>query len=172
MSQEQEDCRLLEILENIIKRAQSNSTCIYSQCQKRPMSSHIIARKILVSLAEGSHIFMWLEIFTWDMRRTAMNGRLLDALYEESSLIGIRDAKVKFPLFCEKHDSQIFAPFEGDEFSFQPEQIMLLAYRALCCMTLSVSGTSNILPLAACRREAGVCLLSFAESISDSKPML
>lgn len=38
-------------------------------------------------------------------------------------------------LFCNEHDSKIFAPLETQEFSFHPEQVLLLAYRASCFLT-------------------------------------
>jgi hypothetical protein len=44
---------------------------------------------------------------------------------------GINQATTFFG-FCSKHDSQLFRPVEGTGFAFEPEQIALLGYRAIC----------------------------------------
>jgi hypothetical protein len=48
---------------------------------------------------------------------------------------------VAFPLFCEYHDGSVFAPLEQGNISTQltPEQMSLIAYRALCVRTYDQS---------------------------------
>src|SRR5205814_568 len=75
-----------------------------------------------------------------------------EQLYEEPVSVGIRDVnKVAHPLFCSYHDESIFRPLEKSAFSFQPEQILLLAYRALSSMRfgrLEVSAIDAVIEIA------------------------
>lgn len=65
-------------------------------------------------------------------------------------LVGIGDIrKVTHPIFCQKHDGKIFAPIEKEEIASSsaclPEQIVLLAYRALCSVTYNDTLTEALL---------------------------
>ena len=149
MNQEEKEYQVIGSLENVIRTAHRNPVCLYPECKKRPIGSHVIARKTLGLIAEKSHVKTWLEVSAWDMKRSYKAGRSLDQLYEEPVCVGIADTnKVTLPLFCKDHDNQVFAPLERGKFSFQPEQVVLLAYRALCSMTLGVSSTVRILSVA------------------------
>ena len=44
---------------------------------------------------------------------------------------GINQATTFFG-FCHKHDAELFRPLETTNFTFEPEQIALLGYRAIC----------------------------------------
>lgn len=89
----------------------------------------------------------------WDMSKQLKAGKPLEDLALEPELVGIHDLrKVTHPLFCHDHDERIFAPIEKDEIAsrsaFLPEQIVLLAYRALCSVTYSDALTEAILAVA------------------------
>jgi hypothetical protein len=83
------------------------------------------------------------------MAHTINAGKPLEQMNKEPIRVGIGDKnKITDPLFCDNHDENIFAPLEKQEFSFLPEQVVLLAYRALCSMTFSKPPTKAILEVA------------------------
>ncbi len=137
----------IQNLENVIRRAHRNAICFFPGCDGRPIGSHIIARKTLELIADQSHVLTWLtqQVTAWDMRRSTNAGRPLEQLFENPVRVGIGDRnRVTEPLFCRDHDKTVFAPLEDSEFSFQPEQVALLAYRALCSMILSTTATEAV----------------------------
>ena len=139
--------RRIQNVEDVIRRAGRNTTCLFSGCEGRPIGSHVIARKTLELIADESHVLTWLprRITAWDMMRSMSEGRPVEQLYEEPIRVGIGDRdRVTEPLFCGVHDNRIFAPLEHEEFSFQPQQVALLAYRALCSMLHSTASTEAI----------------------------
>jgi len=102
---------------------------------------------MLELIADKSHVLTWLsqQITAWDMLRSMNAGQPLERLYENPVRVGIGDRnRVTEPLFCRDHDNTVFAALEDREFSFQPEQVMLLAFRAICSMILSTSATEAI----------------------------
>lgn len=118
------------------EKAARNPTCLYPDCSKRPIGSHVIARSTLQLIAENSHVLAWFIPDLWEMVHTLRAGRSLEQLSKEPVSVGIRNKqKVTHPLFCEEHDHRIFAPLETQAFSFSPEQVLLLAYRASCYLT-------------------------------------
>lgn len=126
----------VEDLDKAIEKAKKNTTCLYSSCGNPPIGSHLIARKTLQLIAEKNHVLTWLSPSTWDMVHAHDAGMPLEQLYQDPVSVGIRDKrKITDPLFCEDHDGKIFIPLEQQEFSFRPEQILLLAYRASCSLT-------------------------------------
>jgi hypothetical protein len=137
----------IQNLENVIRRVHRNAICFFPGCDRRPIGSHIIARKTLELIADQSHVLTWLpqQITAWDMLSSMNAGQPLERLYENLVRVGIGDRnRVTEPLFCRDHDNTVFAPLEDSEFSFQPEQVMLLAFRAVCSMILSTSATDAI----------------------------
>ena len=52
-------------------------------------------------------------------------------LYVSPKKIGVNEATT-FYGFCDKHDRQMFRPLESVPFRFDPHQMALLAYRAIC----------------------------------------
>ncbi len=117
-------------------KAARNKTCLYPGCSNRPIGSHVIARRTLQLIAEDSHVLAWFIPSSWEMITALKAGKSLDQLSKEPISVGIRHKqKVTHPLFCNEHDSKIFAPLETQEFSFHPEQVLLLAYRASCFLT-------------------------------------
>lgn len=141
---------LVEDLDQAIEKATRNDTCLYPGCSNPPIGSHIIARKTLKLIAEKSHVLTWLLTSTWDMIHTIDAGKSLEQLNEEPVSVGIGDKrKITEPLFCNDHDGKIFTSLERQDFSFQPEQVMLLAYRASCSLTFpNASLTEAVLEVA------------------------
>jgi len=134
-------------LEDTLIKANKNDTCLYPNCSDPPIGSHVIARKILKLLADTGQVLTWSSVNTslWDMAKNLEAGIPWKyALSKEPVRVGIKDVrKVKYPLFCHHHDENIFAPLEKQEFSFDAEQVVLLAYRALCYSTFGISSTRN-----------------------------
>lgn len=151
--------KAIQDLENLIRREHSNSTCLFPGCVRRAIRSHIIARKTLNIIAEKGHVLTWLPVTAWDMQRSINAGQPLEELFESPTLVGISANKVTEPLFCRDHDNTIFAPLEDKEFSFQPEQVALLAFRALSSMIFSTSATEAIFT-------TGAKQLSYQQSLS------
>lgn len=132
-------------LEDLQKKLSKNVTCLYPNCSNRPIRSHIVAEKTLRLIAEKGHVLSWNKnLSLWNMARIMDAGLPLEQFDLEPTLVGIEDKKVTRPLFCDEHDNSIFAPLEKKEFSFHPEQICLLAYRALCSKTFSASPQETI----------------------------
>ncbi|HEY2626414.1 MAG TPA: hypothetical protein VGI41_06655 [Candidatus Udaeobacter sp.] len=55
----------------------------------------------------------------------------LTGLFVAPKRVGLNEATTFFG-FCDKHDSVLFHPLESTQFNFQPKQIALLGYRAVC----------------------------------------
>jgi len=137
----------IQDVEDVIKKARRNTTCLFPGCSEEPIGSHVIARTILEVIADKGHVLTWFprRVTAWDMARSIDAGQPLDYLYEKPISVGIGDKnKVTEPLFCRDHDNTVFAPLDDREFSFQAEQVMLLASRAVCSMILSTSATAAI----------------------------
>jgi hypothetical protein len=133
----QPDQRIIgELLEAFRKR---NGTCLYPGCNKKPINSHVVSEKTLRLIAENTTN----TILTWNLPDDTMVKRLkarlpLEQFYFEPTPVGVgQKSKVTCPLFCEDHDGPVFAPLEQGKFSSQPtpEQMLLIAYRALCTAT-------------------------------------
>lgn len=150
ITEEQLIQELVEDLDKAIEKATRNPTCLYPGCSNPPIGSHVIARRTLQLIAENSHVFTWLIPSSREMVNARKAGIPLEQLSEKPALVGIRNKrKVTDPLFCSEHDSRIFAPLETQEFSFRPEQVLLLAYRASCSLTYPHSSlTEAILEVA------------------------
>lgn len=150
-----EAANLLADVDNVLKKAGRNSTCLYPLCGGTPIGSHVIARKVLKLVADNnSKVLTWTpNLSAWDMARSVDAGETLMQAYAKPISVGIREKlNVTSPLFCETHDGPVFAPLEHDEFSCSAEQVLLLAYRALCAKTFTVPPTE---PLFAVSRKYG-----------------
>ena len=100
------------------------------------------------------------------MFRQLKAGKPLEELSLALESVGIHDVrKVTHPIFCRDHDDRIFTPIEKDEIAsysaFLPEQIVLLAYRALCSVTYNDTLTEAILEVS---KQFG-----YTHSLSDPK---
>lgn len=132
---------LLRNLDKEFKKAAKNETCFYPGCNDHPIGSHIIARSTLDLIDDTGHVLTWLplKVSAFDMARSMIAGRPVERLYENPISVGIGDKnKITYQLFCQYHDMHVFAPIDS-VFSYQPEQIVLLAYRALCAMAFSLT---------------------------------
>jgi hypothetical protein len=146
----QVDWKVVEALEDATVKAQRNGTCLYPGCTDKPIGSHVIARKTLRLITENSKVLTWNIPTGWAMYRQLKAGKPLEDLSLEPESVGIYDIrKVTHPIFCHDHDDRIFAPIEKNEIAscstLIAEQIVLLAYRALCSVTYSDTVTEAIL---------------------------
>lgn len=146
----QVDWKLVEAFESAVLKAQRNGTCLYPGCTENPIGSHIIARKTLSLIAEKSKVLTWRMPDTYAMFRQFKEGKPMKDLTLVPKLVGIGDIrKVTRPIFCQKHDGKVFAPIEKDVIASRsvclPEQIVLLAYRALCSVTYNDTLTEELL---------------------------
>jgi hypothetical protein len=162
----QVDWKLVGAFEDAIKKAHKNGTCLYPGCTEKPIGSHVIARKTLRLIAENSKVLTWNMPDAWAMYRQLEAGKPLEELSLELEYVGILDKReVTHPIFCHDHDESIFAPVEKDEIAsrsaFLPEQIVLLAYRALCSVTYSDTLTEAVLEVS---KQFG-----YTHSLSDPK---
>ena len=146
----QVDWKLVGAFADAIEKAHKNGTCLYPGCTDKPIGSHVIARKTLKLIAENSKVFTWNMPDAWAMYRQFNVSKPMIDLSLVPNLVGINDIRnVTHPLFCHDHDDRIFAPLEKDEIAsrstFLPEQIVLLAYRALCSVTYNDTLTEALL---------------------------
>ena len=144
------DWKLVEAFEKAVLKAQRNDTCLYPGCTEKPISSHIIARKTLSIIAEKSKDLTWNMPDTYAMFKQFNAGKRMIDLTLVPKLVGIGDIrKVTRPIFCQKHDGEIFAPIEKEVIASRSaclaEQIVLLAYRALCSVTYNDTLTEELL---------------------------
>ena len=93
-----------------------------SICREPAIGSHTVSRKMLKQIARNGHVYHHSATMQ-DLDKT--QGGL------QVKLIGVNDASV-LRVFCQKHDSETFAPLEQAPFVGNREQCFLLAYRALC----------------------------------------
>jgi hypothetical protein len=145
----QPDWKVINAFEDAMEKARKNGTCLYPGCNDKPIGSHVIARKALRLLAENSRVLTWNKPTAHSMYNQLLAGKQLEDLSLEPTSVGIHDIKkVTCPLFCHDHDDKIFAPIEKEEIASRseliPEQVVLLAYRALSSVTYSDTVTEAI----------------------------
>lgn len=150
--QKQVDWKLVREFEEAIVQSQKNGTCLYPGCTQKPIGSHVIARKTLRLIAENSKVLTWCMLDAYALFKQAKAGKPMRDLTLMPELVGIHDIrKVTRPIFCQKHDGEIFALIEKDEIAsrsaFLPEQIALVAYRALCSVTYNDTLTESLVSI-------------------------
>lgn len=160
------DWKLVEAFEVAIVKAHKNGTCLYPGCTEKPIGSHVIARKTLRLIAENSKVLTWNMPHAPTMFKQFKAGKPMKDLTLVPKLVGINDIRnVTYPLFCHDHDDRIFAPIEKDEIASRSillaEQIVLLAYRALCSVTYNDTLTEALLEVP---KQIG-----YTHSLSDPK---
>lgn len=142
--------KVIEDLEEAVKKesekASQNNACFWIGCNDTPIHSHVISKKLLRRIAENGEVLTWpsTETSFSDMADALDTGKPLERLNEEPVLVGIGDVeKVTYPLFCQPHDERVFAPIERKEIASRadriPKQVLLLAYRALCSLSVKLS---------------------------------
>lgn len=113
--------RLSEQEKNIAK---NKWQCMCPHCSDSAINSHLLQRHGLLShIVENGHLY---EIGREDFYR-----------WDEKSPIKIKKVglqqAISFPLFCNKHDTELFAPIEGNLIDFDDYRSQLLfSYRGLC----------------------------------------
>ena len=145
----QMDWKVVEAFEDALVKARRNTTCLYPGCDDVPICSHVIAQKSLKLIAEKGKVLTWNLPTVWDMYRQQKAGKSLEDVSLEPKSVGIHDTrKVTHPIFCRDHDNRIFTPLEKHEIAscadLFPEQIVLLAYRALSSVTYNNTVTEAI----------------------------
>jgi len=91
------------------------------ECSGTGTFAHSVQRAELQKIAVHGHVLA----FTPTLPERLRHGRF------EPRRIGINNAST-FTGFCNRHDTQLFAPLETAPFVGSDEQLFLLAYRALC----------------------------------------
>ncbi len=128
------------------EQARQNAACFYQGCTEPPIKSHIISKKLLRHIAKKNKV---LNLPTSESRPfsdiiDAIDaGTSLEFLNIEPVLIDIGDVQLTDPLFCQPHDTSVFAQIDNREIAEHaeriPKQVLLLAYRALCSLTYQLS---------------------------------
>lgn len=161
--------KFFDAIEDTIKKARGNNACLFPNCNRKPIGSHIIARRTLKDIADNKfQVLTWSlrNITTFQMSKSLKTGQPLEKLYEEPIPVHINAKNwMKYPIFCKYHDNNVFAPLENRGFSFQPEQLVLLAFRAFCSMIFSLLETEAIF-------SALVNQHSFQRSLSTQEDLL
>lgn len=106
------------------KAAKINWPCMCPKCTERAINSHLLQRKgILNHVMEGNHVY---EVTREDVFKWHEN---YPVKFKE---VGINKA-ISYPLFCSKHDTDIFLPIESGVIDFDDYRSQLLfSYRAIC----------------------------------------
>src|ERR1700730_15764365 len=121
--------RKVEHLQNMLERSRrefARKYCLHreapSTCSNKIISAHSVQRAILEKhIAENGHVLQ--------IKITAHVDPV--GLLAKPEKIGLNKATT-FSGFCSKHDAELFQPLESAAFDFEPKQMALLAYRAVC----------------------------------------
>lgn len=121
--------RDIEHLQNMIERTRQEfekKYCLHpeapSGCSGTIVSAHSVQRAILKKhIAEKGHV----------VQITVTPQVDPVGLLVKPEEVGINKATT-FSGFCSTHDSVLFSPLESAAFNFEPKQIALLGYRAVC----------------------------------------
>lgn len=98
--------------------------CMCPGCCEKAINSHLLQRNgILNHITKDGHLY---ELRSEDFFKWHTNGPL------KIKKIGIQQA-LSYPLFCSKHDTEIFKPIEESAVNFDDYKSQLLfSYRAAC----------------------------------------
>lgn len=113
--------RLSEREKDIVKK---KWLCMCPHCTNPAINSHLLQRHgVLSHIVEKGHLY---EIGREDFYKWDENSPI------KIKKVGLQQA-ISFPLFCNKHDTELFAPIEGDLIDFEDYRSQLLfSYRGLC----------------------------------------
>ena len=113
----------------------SSPASFHEKCSAKIVNAHTVPKSAsLKSIARNGHVYgpkYSFEHFLQSDKRFA------------PTLIGINKAST-FTGFCTIHDNDIFSPLEDEEFSNEPQQCFLLAYRAFARECYTKSATANL----------------------------
>jgi L-rhamnose mutarotase len=127
------DLHFVQPLLKMLKQFNSNKQCVCPSCSEPPIGSHVIAESVLKLLATQGEVLTW-ERSEDEIVVDTIRGDAWDHIHKEPKRVGIKN-NVTYPIFCDKHDNNIFEALEKPGFSYEPRQVALLAYRALCYKT-------------------------------------
>lgn len=98
--------------------------CMCSDCTEQAINSHLLQRHgILDYVAEQGHLYELKieDYFKWHTSNPVCFKK-----------VGLQQA-ISYPLFCSKHDSELFTPIEGETIDFGDYISQLLfSYRGIC----------------------------------------
>lgn len=98
--------------------------CMCPHCSNSAINSHLLQRHgVLSHIIEKGHLYEigQEDFYKWDEKSPI-----------KIKKVGLQQA-ISFPLFCNKHDTELFAPIEGDLIDFDDYRSQLLfSYRGLC----------------------------------------
>ncbi len=119
------DKERLKVIAGIQKNVDSKKwKCLHPGCKDDAINSHLLQRNgILNNIVENGHL---IEIKANDMFKMEEMGRL------SFKSVGVKNA-ISFPLFCNKHDTEVFKTVETYPIDFEDYRVQLLfSYRSLC----------------------------------------
>lgn len=106
---------------NIIKKKWQ---CMCPYCSDPAINSHLLQRHgVLTHIIENGHLYEIgpEDFYKWDEKSPI-----------KIKKVGLQQA-ISLPLFCNKHDTELFAPIEGNLIDFDDYRSQLLfSYRGLC----------------------------------------
>lgn len=122
-----DDRKKMSIIQKIIRKSYSeNWSCLCPGCHERAINTHLLQQNGILNRASNSHSYMELkhkDIFYW-------NEDEFKCKFEER---GITQA-ISYPIFCSKHDSELFKNAEKESVDFDDYRTQLLfSFRTLCC---------------------------------------
>jgi hypothetical protein len=98
--------------------------CLYSDCEQNSINSHFLQRNgILDQIAVNGHIYELGKNDIFQMEKKGEFGFFRVGINKGFSL----------PLFCKKHDSELFRPIEVEDYSFDEYKTQLLFSLRSCC---------------------------------------
>ncbi len=114
-----------KIIENIVKKALSidNWTCMRNGCNNKTIKSHLLQRHgVLDNITEDGHMYEVRPKSLFDQSENRMTFQK----------VGIKNA-LSWPLFCNKHDTELFKPIECKDLDCSNYKNQLLfSLRAIC----------------------------------------
>ena len=134
------DLHFVQPLLKMLKQLNRNKECVCPSCSELPIGSHIIAESVLKLLAPQGEVLTW-ERSEDEIVLSTIRGHAWDHIHKKPKQVSIKKG-VTYPIFCDEHDGTIFEALENPEFAhrkpgwpYEPRQVALLAYRALCYKT-------------------------------------
>ena len=95
-------------------------------CSDKIVGAHTVQRAMLEKfIAQDGHVGQIRITSHFDEEHK------IQGLLAKPDPVGLNKATV-FAGFCKAHDNDLFRPLENSPFNFQPKQIVLLGYRAIC----------------------------------------
>lgn len=117
--------RALGIMGNIRKHVYNGKwVCICNECSEKAINSHLLMRNgILNYVVEDGHLY--------ELRSDAIEAFKPDKMPISLKKVGINQA-ISLPLFCNNHDTELFAEIEREKVNYANyRHLALYCYRAL-----------------------------------------